>query len=423
MSDGLDGWRAVEQGAIPTWRTIVGADDPSWLAPPGRNLVETIAADLASIIGDDWIAEIFAPPRSPVSATVARSLCPTFQLRGRAAGLADLVWFWLSLRCTRNVPGQPDVIRQLKSDQTGVRFRHAMAQMRLANLAQLDGHSEVTFELNRNLLKWQPVDVAFTVGGHTLGLEVYTVSEDDTSKYYDTAYHVNCAHLDNLARRFGIHWSGEVPATDNEPELRRWRAATSQAASQARDSGRPIQLRAADGKALVAAPGPAADGTWLTGPALIVDVGKRLTNLLRKKAFQASRAGSGVLWVEDHGASQFLFPLQRASAAEKLAAWSALLQPILEVTPDLDAIVYIRRGRTDSATTPEVLRWNAGKSSLIINSPYPGLSQETTILARCNDAVNNAVRHVITEQPCLWQVALTEATGMDRWNFANLVAW
>jgi hypothetical protein len=30
--DGLDGWRAVNAGSIPTWRTIVGADDLSWLS-------------------------------------------------------------------------------------------------------------------------------------------------------------------------------------------------------------------------------------------------------------------------------------------------------------------------------------------------------------------------------------------------------
>lgn len=422
MSGGLDGWRAVEQGAIRTWRTIVGADDPSWLAPPGRNLVETIAADLASIIGDDWIAEIFAPPGTPVSATVALSLCPIFQLRGPAAGLAELVWFWLSVRSARNLPGQPDVIDQLTSDPTGIQFRHAMAQMRIATLAQLNGQSEVAFELPRDPSTRRPFDVAFTVDGHTLGLEVYTVSKDDASKGYNTAYHVKCAHLDDLARCFGIHWSGDVPATDNEPELQRWQAATSQAAIQARDRGKPIELRFVDGTALVAAPGPAPTGTRLTGPALTVDVGKRLTNLLRKKALQASQAGSGVLWVEDHGASQMLFPLQRASVAEKLAAWSALLRPILDATPDLDAIVYIRRGRTDSTPPPEVLRWNAGKSSLIINSPYPGLSQETTIVARCNDSVNNVVQHIVTQQPCLWRVALTKATGMDRWNFANLVA-
>ena len=110
--DGLDGWRAVNAGSIPTWRTIVGADDPSWLSLNGKALVEQIVTDFERIIGSRWIADVFGPPRAPAFPTWAR-MSPLIYLQGPAMGLIALTYTWLSIRSTEGLPGHDKVIKSI----------------------------------------------------------------------------------------------------------------------------------------------------------------------------------------------------------------------------------------------------------------------------------------------------------------------
>jgi hypothetical protein len=96
---------------------------------------------------------------------------------------------------------------------------------------------------------------------------------------------------------------------------------------------------------LTASPGPAPQGTPLSGPVIESDQGHRLLQKLRQKAQQTRAAETAWIWAEDHGVFQPFTPFQQNPLADKVEAFADLVADLLSQHPQLAGIVLSNASR------------------------------------------------------------------------------
>ena len=207
-------------------------------------------------------------------------------------------------------------------------------------------------------------DVLLQQGQVCVLIEVAAVFADADSRQQTAGTDRSLAHLDQLARQHDVHWQGEVPGQLPPHELAAWNLSTSRLASEVSVVGTPKTLDLPKWGALTASPGPAPNGTTLSGPVVESDQGQRLLQKLRQKAQQTRASESAWIWVEDQGLFQPFTPFQQSPLADKVDGLAGLVADLLRQHPHLAGIVLSNGSRRVQPPPDQTVETGTGNGFL-----------------------------------------------------------
>jgi len=234
-----DVWRAIDRGERPLdWEAWFGQPaGADYLTDAGKEVAERAAAELTSFFGSTWLPRATQPGsgrRVNELGAASPVLSPTPARRSDAFIEALRWWASLQFLVERDVSGIGTIRRVARSDISTDRFRHTLAQARLATLAASFG-AEVELEPAKAA---GPGDVLIRLGNRALFLEVVSFGPVPSSD--DLAYDRHVLHL--IRNEDGVHWQGDIPGFLNKADEAAWEAAIIQAAVRCKESNSPAEV-------------------------------------------------------------------------------------------------------------------------------------------------------------------------------------
>jgi hypothetical protein len=365
--------RAIDRGErVFDWDAWFGSlADARYLTAHGRDVARRAAADLERLLGLKWLPEATDPAsRHRIAELGARSpLLATNEVRAVVAYVETVRW-WVSLALLDggSIAGLRLVLKQLQSDITAHRFRHSLAQARIAAQGLARG-ADVVLEPSK--ASGGPGDVMVRNGRCEVFIEV--VSSLPVPDPNEAAY-------DDHVMRLWMHgadlsWEGEVPGLLDRAQEERWRTAVEAAAAECLATGSPTEVDGNWGRLTARHRSTATDGT-LTGPNVGIDHSGRLARVIDRKAAQTRGAGLAWIWIEDHGGLHQLTPFSAMPIADKLEAFAGLCAPLIADRSHIAGVVWSRSTMSDAALRDE-LRTSLG---LAIQRPLPGRQVRQSII-------------------------------------------
>jgi hypothetical protein len=332
------------------WGAWFGAvDSAKYLTGHGRSIARRAAADLEGFFGPSWLPTATDPASGHWIARLgAESPLLAINEAGAVAAYVETLRWWSSLRVLeeRSTVGLQSVLKQLRTDITAQRFRHSLAQARLAAQGLARGIDVV---LEPSKAGGGLGDVLLRTGRSEVFIEIVSsvpVPNHDEEAYDD--------HVVLLWRQSpDLSWEGEVPGLLDRAREQAWRAAVAEAAAHCLETRAQTSL-SGDWPALtVRHRGASADGT-LSGPDVSIDQSRRLAGVIDRKAAQTRGASMAWIWIEDHGGLHQLTPFSSMPIQDKVDAFSGLTGPLLAGRNHIAGIVWSRAVRSDSLRSGEV---------------------------------------------------------------------
>ncbi|GAA3536854.1 hypothetical protein [Kribbella ginsengisoli] len=370
-----DVWRAIDRGERPLdWPAWFGQPEGAdYLTPAGKDTAERAAADLTSFFGPKWLPQATQPGggrRVNELGAASPVLSPTPRRRPDAFIEALRWWAALQFLLERDVGGIGTIRRVARSDISTDRFRHTLAQARLAAVAASIG-AEVVLEPAKAA---GPGDVLIRLGNRELFLEVVTFGPVPNGD--DLAYDRHVLHL--ITNEDGVHWEGNVPGFLNKADEARWEAETIHAAARCKESSSAVEVAGSWG-ILIVRPGEEPEGRVLHGPQVNVNLGARLYDVLDKKAVQTRDAGVAWVWVEDYGGLYPYTPFVTMPLQDKLRAFGALAEPMLADRLHVGGVIWTRAVRAQAPINDDVV----DRSGFAVQRGLPGgVVRETVTVHR-----------------------------------------
>lgn len=347
----LDAWRAIDHGQRPLdWQAWFGQPEGAdYLTEAGKEVASRAAADLTSFFGQKWLPQATqhgGTRRINELGAASPVLSPTPERRTEA--FIEALRWWASLQCLleRDVSGIGTIRRVARSDISTDRFKHTLAQTRLAAIAASIG-AEVVLEPAKAA---GPGDVLIGLGNREVFLEI--VSFGPVQNEDDLAYDKHVLHL--ITNDDGVHWEGNVPGFLNKADEASWKVKIVEVVARCKESNSAIEVSGAWGT-LTVQPGEEPEGLALHGPQVNVDLGARLHGVLDKKAVQTRDAGLAWVWVEDYGGLYPYTPFVRMPLRGKLSAFGTLAGPMLAERTHVAGVVWTRAVRAQAPIDEDVV--------------------------------------------------------------------
>lgn len=357
--------RAIDSGDRAfDWDAWFGAvDEAAYLTAHGKEIARRAAVDLEKLFGPAWLPRATDPVSRHRIAELgsASPLLALNQARASAAYVETLRW-WTSLQVLgdRSVPGIQTLLRQLRSDITAQRFRHSLAQARLAVQGLARG-AQVVVEPSKD--GGGPGDVLVRAGSCEVFVEI--VSSLPVPNHDELAYD---DHVMRLWRESPeLSWEGEVPGLLDRAREQAWRDAVAAAGARCLATGNPTDVEGDWGR-LTARPRTSATDGRLVGRGVEIDQSRRLASLIDRKAAQTQGAGIAWIWIEDHGGLHQLTPFSTMALQDKLHAFAGLCRPVLADRHHVAGVVWSRAVRSVNGQRTEV----ESPYGLAIERPLPG---------------------------------------------------